>query len=283
MPEPQQAGADAFTAVTAADRNEPTERFLHADRQRVGPYPARQHDARVDLPTVGRAADLLQTGRELVVRVRRAPAARGPDDELSVSPRHLQLDLTRLERRCVDGLGVELEILELVVVLVIVIDLRKLGSKDCGGRPQARQLAPEVVDHELAFVLGERSRRCEPILDVGHQPVEHEQRRPLVGVEAREIVVRAPAVSYRPDRRFELCCCQSPDFIVVVVRAGPIPRPSRHQVGSCTNGYSPHANGSGATQRRVNSDANQRSLVAPDDDSLLQRISPSRVTPQSQR
>ena len=193
MAEPQHPRADAGPAVATAHRNEPSQRILHRDGQRVGAHAARELDARMELPTQRWSADRLQPCRQLVVRLRRRASTRRPDHHLARRPRGLELHLARLDLVAVDRLGRS--------------PLGRRGrdrtTQPGDGPTEAVERLRKVGDDLVALVTDQRPRRGEVILDVDDQAVEHDERRSLISVEARQVVGRATTVRDRPDRRFE--------------------------------------------------------------------------------
>ena len=187
VPEPEHARSDADTTVATADGDEPAERILHRNRQRVGTHPAGQRDARIGLPAERWPSDRFQAGRQLGVRFRRRCPARPP------RPRRDRRPTTpgaaphpaRGPRRRPRGRR------------------RVSGGRFGGRRTQDRGRRAERLWSVSVRSATTRSRSSpgrlrtdgEILLGVDDQAVEHDERRPLVGMEERDVVVRAPAVS----------------------------------------------------------------------------------------
>ncbi len=108
------------------------------------------------------------------------------------------------------GLEILVRLFLVVLVVVLVVFVEHLRAQAGGGRTEALQGVGEVGDDLVALVARQRAHRVEVVLGVDDQAVEDDERRPLVGVEERQIVVGAAAVGDRPDRCFELWCVEHP-------------------------------------------------------------------------
>ena len=93
--EPQHTRPDADPAVAATHGDEPSQRILHRDGERVRARTARERDARMQLPAQRWSADHLQPRRHVVVRLRGRASSRRPHHHLARRPRGLQLHLAR--------------------------------------------------------------------------------------------------------------------------------------------------------------------------------------------
>ena len=188
-----------------------------------------------------RAADLLQPGRQLVVRLRRRARARGPHDDLPVGPRRLQLaphparaavrrparsgTRSRRTRRRSSSTSA-----------------RRSGAgwrrstagcraRHGGRRPPARVRARAAMRAEA---------RPSSTSTISRSSMSSDARSSAWRRARSSSVLRPSAID---QIAASSCAAVNRPTSFVVVRAGPIPRPSRHQVGSCTKGYPPHANG----------------------------------------
>ena len=171
-------------------------------RRRAGRRAAARPDAAASPPAArrslpaGSASSSLPSGG-------RAAAGR-PHHDLPGGPRRLQLDLAGLarlrRRRRMSSSG----------------RLRCARRSAAAGRSRAavaRRLSSVSVKSATTWSRSSPVRLRTEARSSSASTIRRSstaERRPLVGVEERQVVVRAPAVGDRPDRRFELLCVEHP-------------------------------------------------------------------------
>ena len=172
-------------AEPGADRDEPSERVLDRDAQRVGPLAVGELDVGVLAPAERRSADRLQQIGELLVVGRLGAAAGGPDDDRTGRPRGLQLQ--RPGRVLGDGLR------------------RQLGAVRAGPSP-GRSLSRSSSRSATA---SSRSRPLRPRTVSRSWSTRDDQRRHHppgrggVAVDEVDLLLGGAALGHRPDRHLE--------------------------------------------------------------------------------
>ena len=166
--EPQHTRADAGPAVAAAHRNEPTQRVLHRDGERVGRIPPGSWTPGWSCQPNGGPPIASSRVDNVVVRLRhRAPAGR-PHHHLPRRPRGLQLHHARLHLVACDRLG----------RLPSGRRRRRPGARPGDGPTQTVERLSNVGDDLVALVTDQRARRGEVTLDVDDQPIQHRRATP---------------------------------------------------------------------------------------------------------
>ena len=190
--QPQQAGARPVATVAATDRDQPAQRVLHGDGERLGATAAGQRQRRGGAAHPSGGPPMAsRRPAECFVVLGRCPSAGRPHHDLPARPRRLQLHLARRE--------------VVVVVIFIVVVVADRGAIATHEAPQRRQGLDEIGDDLLALVAAHgASDRDEVVVGGVDQPVEHPDRCRLVGGKQGLVGVAATAVDNRPDRRFDL-------------------------------------------------------------------------------